>query len=112
MVYPKLVNPMLCTTPIKVIIHSEEINKYGEPTKYVLENLKCNWQSSSKTVYTDEKKMVQLTAKAYFDGDICPDVAEISGGSVEVFGKKRTISRGFKCRNLDGSVNYTLLEIL
>lgn len=112
MIYPKLVDPRLCTTPIKVVIHSEEVNKYGEPTKYVLENLKCNYQSACKTVYTDEKKMVQLTAKAYFDGDIIPEIPEISGGSIEVFGKKRAISKGFKCRNLDGSVNYTLLEIL
>ena len=112
MIFPKLVDSRLCTTPIKVVIHSEEVNKYGEPTKYVLENLKCNYQSSCKTVYTDEKKMVQISGKAYFDGDIIPEVPEISGGNVELFGVKRKISKGFKCRNLDGSVNYTLLEIL
>ena len=47
-----------------------------------------------------------------FDGDIAPDMAVISGGTVEVFGEKRRIERGMKARNPDGSVNYTRLEVV
>lgn len=111
MVFPNLIDEKLCNTPIKVYIHSEELNKYGEPTEYTLD-LKCNYQSSSKAIFTNEKKIVQLTAKAYFKGDIIPEIPEISGGEVEVYGVKRQIFKGHKCRNLDGTVNYTMLELL
>ena len=56
---------------------------------------------------TAEKKMVQITGTALFPGDICPGLAVISGGSVELFGVKRRIEQGTKARNPDGSVNYT-----
>ena len=112
MFYPNLVDDRFCTTPIKVIIFSEDVDKYGDPTEYDLGELKCNYQSNSKTVYTDEKKIIQLSGKAYFNGDIIPILPEISGGLVEILGIKRKINKGFKCRNLDGSVNYTLLELI
>lgn len=111
MFFPNLIDEKLCTTPIKVTIYSEEINKYGEPKEYELD-LKCNYQSSSKTIFTNEKKIVQLSARAYFKGDIIPEIPEISGGCVKVFGIERQIFKGHKCRNLDGTVNYTLLELL
>lgn len=112
MIFPNLVDEKFCTTLIKVIIYSEQIDKYGDPKEYNLGEIKCNYQSSSKTVYTDEKKLIQLSGKAYFNGDIIPQLPEISGGTVEVLGIKRTINKGYKCRNLDGSVNYTLLELV
>ena len=59
-----------------------------------------------------KKKTVEITGTAMFDGDIAPDMAVISGGTVEVFGEKRRIERGMKARNPDGSVNYTRLEVV
>ena len=112
MIYPRLIDEKFCNTLIKVIIYSEDIDRYGNPHEYNLGEMKCNYQSSSKTVYSDEKKMIQLSAKVYFNGDIIPQLPEISGGEVEIQGIKRKINKGYKCRNLDGSVNYTLLEIL
>lgn len=111
MFFPNLIDEKLCNTPIKVIIFSEEIDKYGEPKEYTL-NLKCNYQSSAKTILTNEQKIVQITGKAYFKGDIIPEILEISGGIVEIFKVERQIYKGYKCRNLDGTVNYTLLELL
>ena len=112
MFFPNLIDEKLCNTPIKVFIQSEELNKYGEPEKEYVLDLKCNYQSSGRVILSDEKQMVELSAKAYFKGDIVPDLPEITGGEVEIYGVKRNIYKGHKCRNLDGSVNFTILEIL
>lgn len=111
MKYPKLVPKNMCKTPIKVIIESEKINYDGEPVSMELDLL-CNFQDVAKTIFTDEKKTVEITGTALFDGDIAPDMAAISGGTVEVFGEKRRIEKGMKARNPDGSVNYTRLEVV
>lgn len=111
MFFPNLIDEKLCNTPIKVFIHSEEIDKYGDPKEYQLD-LKCNYQSSCKTIFTKEQKIVQLTGTAYFKGDIIPELPEISGGYVKLFGIERQILKGHKCRNLDGTVNFTMLELL
>ena len=111
MKYPKLVPRNVCNTPIKVIIESEKINYDGEPVSMELDLL-CNFQDVAKTIFTDEKKTVEITGTAMFDGDIAPDISVISGGTIEVFGEKRRIERGMKARNPDGSVNYTRLEVV
>ena len=45
-----------------------------------------NFQDGAKTVWTDEKKLVQITGTALFPGDIAPDWPSLSGGTVTVFG--------------------------
>lgn len=111
MKYPKLVPKSICKTPIKVIIESERINYDGEPETFEV-TLLCNFQDTAKTIFTDEKKTVEITGTVLLDGDIAPSMANISGGTVEVFGEKRRIERGMKARNPDGSVNYTRLEVV
>lgn len=111
MKFPKLViNPK---TDILVTIYSDEIGECGEQIT-VIENmpLKCNYQDKAKKVLTKDKEELQITGTAYFDGDIAPDIAVISSGECEIFGKKFKIVEGQKARNLDGSVNYTELWLL
>lgn len=109
--YPRLVPDHFCKTDIDVTIYGEGLTEEGAPVKYPLGNLKCNYQDGARTVLTDEKKIVEITGKAYFNGDICPESASISSGQVVIFGVKRDIIQGIKARNPDGSVNYTELRV-
>lgn len=112
MVYPKLVRKENCKTDIRVVLYGEGTTEDGEPIIALDDKLKCNYQDKAKRVLTAEKVIIQLTAKAYFVGDIAPDLAVISGGQVTVFGETRSIYQGTKARNPDGTVNFTELEIM
>lgn len=112
MVYPKLVRKENCKTDIHIVLYGEGTTEDGEPIIALDTNLKCNYQDKAKRVLTAEKVIIQLTAKAYFVGDIAPDLAVISGGQVTVFGETRSIYQGTKARNPDGTVNFTELEIM
>lgn len=112
MTYPKLVREKECKTDIHVVLYGEGLTEYGEPVIALEKDLKCNYQDKAKKVLNAEKVLIQLTAKAYFVGDIAPDLAVISGGKVTIFGETRTIFQGTKARNPDGTVNYTELEIM
>ena len=108
--YPKLVR--ICKTDIHVVLYAEEITEDGAPKIALEGDFKCNYQDKAKRVITAEQKIIQLTAKALFDGDIAPDLAVISSGTVTVFGETRQIYQGTKSRNPDGTVNFTELEIM
>lgn len=112
MKYPKLVRKENCKTDIHIVLYGEGTTEDGEPIIALDTNLKCNYQDKAKRVLTAEKVIIQLTAKAYFVGDIAPDLAVISGGQVTVFGETRSIYQGIKARNPDGTVNFTELEIM
>lgn len=93
-------------------ITPEGTNKYGEPYESTVIDKKCNYQDTAKTVLTAEKVLVQLAGIALFPGDIAPDLPTLSGGTATVYGVKRTIFQGKKARNPDGSVNYSILELM
>ena len=107
MKYPCLVPKLLCKTEIEMEIHREGINEYGEPMVALQYKGVCNFQDKARTVMTADKKLVEITGTALFPGDICPELATISGGTATIFGIKRSIVQGRKSRNPDGSVNYT-----
>lgn len=107
MKYPCLVPKRLCRTDISLSFDREGLTDYGDPLPAVTYSGKCNYQDKAKTILTAEKKLVQITGSALFPGDICPELAVISGGEAEIFGVKRRILEGRKARNPDGSVNYT-----
>lgn len=111
MKYPCLVPERLCRTDIHVELDQEGVDKYGEPLPKVVLDLKCNFQDKAKTIYTAEKKRVQVTGTAMFPGDIAPELPSLSGGMVTVFGMQRRIEQGTKARNPDGTVNYSMLEV-
>ena len=109
--FPKLVRG--AKTPVHVVITAEDPNEYGE-REVLLDNndLRCNYQDAASVRYTTEKQTPAVTGTIYIDGDILPGVAVISCGHVVIFGEKRMISKGTKARNLDGSVNYTRLDVI
>lgn len=108
--YPKLVPPWVCTTPIKIIIEGEGIDEDGAPAGETTVTAMCNWQDGGRAVYNMDAKTVEISGRAYFDGDIVPTLSNITGGSAEVFGEKREILQGFKRRNPDGTVNHTEIQ--
>lgn len=91
-------------------IEDTELSEEGEPVIALEGDFECNFQDQAYKVLTAEQKLITLSGKAYFNGDIAPGLAVISGGEAEVFGMKRKLYKGTKARNPDGTVNYTLLE--
>ena len=110
--YPCLVPKRYCRTDALVELKREGVDEYGSPFPAVLYEGKCNYQDSAKTIFTAEKKLVQLSGVALFPGDIAPELAVISGGTITVHGEKRIIFQGKKARNPDGSVNYCELVVM
>jgi hypothetical protein len=110
MKYPKLVRG--AKTPVHVVIVAENTNEFGERETLLVDDFKCNYQDTAKINYTAQKQSSQVTGVIYIDGDILPGVAVISAGYVDIFGERREIKLGCKARNLDGSVNYTRLEVI
>lgn len=107
MKFPSLVLKQFQQTPVSLVIEREGIGEDGQPLVAATYNGLCNYQSCSKRIYTDKETYVEVTGKCLFDGDICPDVLEISSGEAAIFGESRRILSGRKARNPDGSVNYT-----
>lgn len=110
--WPELVPDKVCKTECSIQIYEEGLAEEGAPIVALSASLKCNFQDKARTIYTKEKKIVQITGSAYFNGDIAPDVSVISAGKFTVFGVEREIYQGTKARNPDGTVNYTLLEVI
>ena len=108
--FPKLVRG--AKTPVHVVITAEDPNEYGEHDVLLEDDLKCNYQDTASVRHTAEKQAPTITGTMYIDGDILPGVAVISCGYVVIFGEKRVIAKGTKARNLDGSVNYTRLDVI
>lgn len=110
MKFPKLVvNPQ---TAAFVNIESNKTDEYGGHESVLSAELKCNFQAASNIEYKTDRQPINITAKAYFDGDICPDLPFITSGKVKIYSYEYQIYRGTKARNIDGSVNYTLLELI
>lgn len=107
MKYPPLVPNAMCKTPIQLVIEREGLDEDGAPIEAFSADLKCNWQDGGRVELTAEQKYVRITGRAYFNGDICPDVPLIASGYGVIFGERRVIAEGIKARNPDGSVNYT-----
>lgn len=112
MKYPCLVPKRFCNTPISVTIHQEGLSEDGGPLVAFEADLRCNYQDTAKTVLTAEKQLIQLSGVALFPGDIAPGLPNLSGGTAEVNGIRRTIFQGIKARNPDGTVNHTELRLV
>ena len=108
--YPDLVPAWVCTTPIEVHIESEGLSEEGEPAEAFTATLLCNWEDGGRAVLNSEQKFIEISGKAYFHGDICPDISNITAGWAIVFGETREIFKGFKHRNPDGTVNHTEIQ--
>lgn len=107
--FPKLVhNPK---TPVRVVITASEPNEFNECPVLLNRDFLCNYQDAAAVKYTADKHSLEITGTLYIDGDILPSAATISSGYVTIFGGKREIAKGSKARNLDGTVNYTRLDV-
>lgn len=111
MKFPCLILPQYCKTTIDVVVYEEGISEDGGPIERVFEKIKCNYQDGAKIALTSEKKLVEITGKVFIPGDLCPELAVISAGTVTVNKETRRILKGIKARNPDGTVNYTELQL-
>lgn len=109
--WPRLVMDFTQSTPAEAVIELEGFDRDGAPIEGASWSGLVNWQDQSKRVYNRDRVEVEVTASLYIDGDIAPEVANITGGTVEAFGEEREIVHGTKGRNPDGTVNYTRLEL-
>lgn len=109
--YPKLVKDFTQSTPVNVVIDADGIDEDGAPIEGARWSGACNWQDQTVEKYGKEKAETEVLASLYIDGDPFPELAIISGGTVEAFEDTRNIVRGAKGRNPDGTVNFTRLEL-
>lgn len=112
MQFPCLVNNKFCKTPVIVTLYREGTSEDGEPLTALTFSGSCNYQDSAKSILTADKRLVKISAQLYFNGDIAPDIPDISDGEVEIYGSVRKITGGMKARNPDGTVNYTRLDLM
>ena len=111
MKYPKLVPDKICTTNVR-IVKTGGLNRDGSPKETEIYNGKCFHDEKSQKLNA-EKQLITLSGKLFFNGDIAPD-SDIISGSVEIEGSKeaRIINSSYKGKNPDGTVNYTMLELI
>lgn len=112
MVYPCLIPKWALNKLVEVSIASDGVNEDGELIPSLNITQKCNIQFKSEEKLDNKKQSVSLTGKAFFEGDICPDIRVIKGGKLICDGIEYKIHAGSKALNFDGSVNYTELELV
>ena len=110
--YPELVPKCVCKTPITVVIETEGLSEDGAPVTSLTVTTVCNYQDGGRRIYDDQKKIINVSGTALFNGDLAPDLANITSGYATVNGVKRNIVEGRKNRNPDGTVNYTELWLV
>ncbi|MBQ8960450.1 MAG: hypothetical protein IJ071_04440 [Ruminococcus sp.] len=109
--FPRLVPDKVCTTPITVY-REGGLNRDGSPKRTVIFDGKCNYSEKTFQRMTADKQLITLNAVALFNGDIAPDVDDIEGEADVLHGIHRRIYASQKCRDPDGAVNYTRLELI
>ena len=112
MKYPKLVPPSVCKTKIMMKINRDEIGEYGESDVSQVGSFYCNYQATSKRIYTSDTSYIQLSGVALLDGDALDMNSNPSDGEVVILGRTFRIHSISKMRNPDGSVNYTKIELI
>lgn len=112
MKFPCLVDKRFCKTPIKVSIDSAELNEDGELTQSLELATTCNLQMGARVSLTKDKEKIELSGIALFIGDLCPSLPIIASGTATINGQEYSINKGTKNYNLDGTVNYTTLELI
>ena len=110
--YPCLIPDWALNVTAIVSIASEGVNEDGEIIPELTLEKKCNLQLKNEQKLDSKKQTVSITGKAYFKGDICPDIRTICGGNVICNGINYSINAGSKALNFDGTVNYTVLELV
>lgn len=112
MEYPCLIPDWALNASVSVGLASEGVNEDGETVPDVAYVGKCNLQLKAEQSLDSKKQKVRTQGKAYFQGDICPDIKDISDGVLIHNGARYTVNGGGKALNFDGTVNYTELELI
>lgn len=107
MKYPELVPKWLCKTPVTLTLYGETLTEDGAPEVLTDITALCNYQDGGRAYFDAEQRYIDVSGRAYFNGDIVPEIANITAGKAVIFGEKRTILKGYKRRNPDGTVNHT-----
>ena len=112
MMWPELVPDCVCNTPIVVTI-TDGNGEDGAPRVVGTWTGKCNYSEKQKQVLDAQRRLITLEATALFNGDIFPGREKLEGEVLVNGGTiPRTIYRGSRARNPDGTVNYTQLELM
>ena len=112
MFYPCLIPDWALNATATVSIEGNGVSEDGEMLPELKLEKICNIQLKNEQKLDSKKQSVSLTGKAYFQGDICPDIRTIKGGSLVCNGVTYGIHAGSKALNFDGTVNYTELELV
>ena len=112
MYYPCLIPDWALNATATVSIAGEGVSEDGEIIPELTIEKKCNLQLKSEQKLDSKRQSVNITGKAYFQGDICPDIRTICGGKFTCNGVDYSINAGSKALNFDGTVNYTELELV
>ena len=110
--YPCLIPEWALNALARVSIAGSGVSEDGELLPEFEIEQRCNIQLKSEQVLDNKKQTVMLSGKAYFIGDICPDIRTIKGGTLIHNDVEYSIHTGSKALNFDGSVNYTVLELM
>ncbi len=108
--YPKLVRT--AKTPAEITLYAAEMNEFNEREAAVCGIFLCNFQAGGGIAFTEQKQQIRLSGTLLIDGDICPECFAPVDGTVTVNGAEFRAVRVQKCRNPDGSVNYTKIEVV
>lgn len=111
MKYPQLVPDVVCTTPVHLMLNSEDLDRYGQPVEVLNLDTACNYQCTSQRTIEDKQIVIKTVATLLFNGDIVPELEEITSGTAEISSEIRQIEKGSKVRNPDGTVNYTRIYL-
>ena len=110
--YPCLIPDWALNATATVSIAGEGVSEDGESLPELTLEKKCNLQLKSTQKLDSKKQAVDISGKAFFQGDICPDIRTIKGGTLTHNDVEYSIHAGSKALNFDGSVNYTELELI
>lgn len=110
MKWPSLVAPWVCKTPVTVVLEGE-IGEDGAPVEHKPIQTLCSFSEQQRQILTADRQLVTLNGTLLFPGDFAPDCPKLAG-TVEVYGNRWNIYKASRCRNPDGSVNFTKLEVM
>ena len=109
--FPSLVVPFARSMAVDVTVDADGIDEDGAPIEGAHWSGKGNYQDKVLEVYDGKRVETDVKAVVYLHQDPFPELSIIAGGSVSVLGETREIKAGSKARNVDGTVNYTRLDL-
>lgn len=108
----------LCKVPCTVTVYSPYLSEdTGAKEVRVEYSGKCIWSEKAKNVTDAEKNIIRLSGTIILEGDIAPEEAVFSGGTVTVYPglpyeRILTIYEGKRPRNPDGTIHHTSLGVI